>query len=324
VASRNTLLWLTLLLSVLLLTANTIVDARAEGTISVNSNPPTVKLDYHITFYENVTSLSNATVFLDSSNSSQLVKSFQLAMQQLVPGAVIDTSTFKFAGSVRQQHTNSSMWIMSENFTITVTGISTSKPGSASYNLGLIQMNMSDPVKLAGVELNGIGPTYLVAPINAQPSSEIFYLDRSLIRGGPYLNPVIPTITTKKFNILDFSWVPKLPLWTHTYKPLDTSSSWSLTTGTGLFALPYNLTMGFKSPEGPLLSTRSAFYTLDLTLTAPARAIADSMTISFPVPSSTDFVMPTIVGATVVLAAGTFVAEKRLVRSTGQFKKRKG
>jgi hypothetical protein len=327
VGSHNRLLWLTLLLSVFLLTANTIVEARAQGTITVNPSPQTVTLDYHIAFYENATALSNANVIVDSSNSSQptMVNSFQAAIQRLVPGATVDPSTFRFAANVRQQRPNATMWIMSENFTLTVTGAASNKPGTTSFNLGLMDMNFSDSLKFGGVELNTIGPTYLVAPINSQPMNTIFYLDRSLVRGGPYLNPVIPTITTKKFNLLDFSWVPKLSFWDHKYRPLETSSSWTLKTGPGTFAfaLPYNLTMGIKSPENTLLGSLTAFYNIDLALTTPARAVADGSTISYPVPASTDFVMPTIVGGTVVLAAGSFVAEKRLVRSAGSSKKKR-
>jgi len=244
-------------------------------------------------------------------------------MQRLVPGTVVDSTTFKFAASVKQQPQNSTTWIMSENFTFTMIGIASSKPGTSSYNLGFLAMNVSDSLKFGGVEFNNIGPTYLVGPINSQPKSTTFRLDRSLIRGGPYLNPIIPSLTTQRFSLLDFSWIPSISDWTHTYKPLDTSSIWTLNPGTDRPGLPYNLTMGIKSPEGSFLTSLVAFYNLSLRLTAPARAIANSSTISFNVPATTDFVMPTIVGTTIVLAAASFLAEKRLVKPTGQSKKKR-
>jgi hypothetical protein len=244
-------------------------------------------------------------------------------MQRPVPGTVVDPTTFRFAASVRQQRQNSSTWIMSENFTFTIIGVSLNKPGTSSYNLGFLAMNVSDSLKFGGIEFNNIGPTYLVSPINSQSKSTTFYLDRSLIRGGPYLNPVIPSLTTQRFNLLDFSWIPKIAVWTHTYKPLDTSSTWTLNPGTDRPGLPYNLTMGIKSPEGTLLTSLVAFYNLSLRLTAPARAVANDSTISFTVPSTTDFVMPTIAGATVVLAAASILAEKKLVKPAGQYKKKR-
>ncbi len=244
-------------------------------------------------------------------------------MQRLAPGVVIDPTTFKFAASVRQQHQNSSTWIMTENFTFTITGVASNKPGTSSYNLGFVAMNMSDSLKFGGIEFNNIGPTYLVGPINSQPRSTTFYLDRSLVRGGPYLNPVIPSLTTQRFSLLDFSWMPKISDWSHTYKPLDTSSIWTLNPGTDRPGLPYNLTMGIKSPEGTLLTSLVAFYNLSLRLTAPARAVANGSTLSFTLPATSDFVMPTIVVATVVLAAGSFLAEKKLVKPAGRYKKKR-
>lgn len=323
--SNSKILWLALLLPLVLITANTIVDARAQGTITVNSAPPNVTMDYRIAFQENTTTLSTANVVIDSSNASQpqLVNSFQLAMQRLVPGVIVDPSTFRFAANVRQQRQNSSTWVMSENFTLTVTGATSNRPGTASYNMSLIQMNMTDPLKFSGLEFNNVGPTYLVGPINSQPTNSIFYLDRSLVRGGPYLNPVIPSLTTKKFSLLDFSWIPKFSIWSHTYKPLDTSSVWTLNPGTDVGGLPYNLTMGIRSPEGTLLTSLSAFFNLSLRLTTPARAIANGSTIAVPVPSATDFVMPTIIGTIVVLAVGSFVAERKLVKTVGQYKKKR-
>jgi len=319
------MMWLTLLFSILLMTVGTVADARAQGTITVNSTPPTITLDYHVAFQENTTTLSKTTVVLDSSNSSQpqLVNSLQGAMQRLVPGVAVDPSTFTLAASVRQQSQNSSTWIMSENLTFTVTGAASNKPGMSSYNLGFIAMNMSDSLKFGGIEFNNVGPVYLVGPINSQPTSTTFYLDRSLVRGGPYLNPVIPSLTTQKFCLLDFSWIPKISDWTHIYKPLDPSSSWTLNPGKDRPGLPYNLTMGIKSPEGPLLTSLVAFYNLDLRLTAPARAVANGSTISFTVPAATDFVMPAIVGTTVILAGATFLAEKKLVKPVGQYKKKR-
>jgi hypothetical protein len=184
-------------------------------------------------------------------------------------------------------------------------------------------MNVSDSLRFGGIEFNNVGSSYLVGPINSQPRSTTFYLDRSLVRGGPYLNPVIPSITTQRFSLLDFSWIPKISDWSHTYKPLDTSSIWTLNPGTDRPGLPYNLTMGIKSPEGTLLASLVGFYNLSLRLTAPARAIANGSTLSFTVPATTDFVLPTIVGTTVILAAGSFLAEKKLVKPKGQYKKKR-
>jgi hypothetical protein len=325
--SRHAMIWLILILSVSMIIASEITSARAQETITVNSASSNVTLNVHIEFQENITDLSNANFSLDSSNSSQalVVNSFQSAVKRIVPAATVDPTSFKLAGNVRQQKINSTTWIISENLTLTVAGVASNKPGTSSYNLGFVAMNMSDSLKYAGFEFNNIGPAYLLGAINSQGGSTTFFLDRALIRGGPYLNPVIPGLATQTFSLLDFSWIPKVSNWINTYKPLDTSSMWTLNPGQDRPGLPYNLTVGVKSPEGTILFVRVAYYNLDLELTAPARAVASGSTITFNVPTSTDFVMPTIVGATIVVAAASFVAEKRLVKPTGQFrKKRKG
>src|SRR5204863_8674631 len=127
------------------------------------------------------------------------------------------------------------------------------KPQLNPYTLAFRAINISDSLKFGVVDVNNVGPTYLVSPINSQPASTTFYLDRSLVRGGPYLNPVIPSLTTQKFSLLDFSWIPKISDWMHTYRPLDTSSSWTLNPGKDRPGLTYTLTMGIKSLEGLLL-----------------------------------------------------------------------
>ena len=324
--SRRTVTWLILLVSVSLIVSGSIAKVRAEEMITVNPTSSNVTLNVHLVFQENVTSLSNANLSLDSSNSSQanVVSSFQSAIKRVVPTATVDTATFKLAANVRQQHRNSTTWIISENLTFTVAGVASGKPGTTSYDLGFVAMNMSDSVKYAGFEFNNVGPAYLLGPVNSQGASTTFFLDRALIRGGPYLNPVIPGLTTQTFSLLDFTWIPKVSTWVNTYKPLDGSSIWTLNPGKDRPGLPYNLTMGVKSPEGTILFVRVAYYNLDLELTAPARSVASGSAISFNNARSTDLVMPAIIGATLVIAAVTFVTEKRLVKPSGKpSKKRK-
>lgn len=323
--ARRLTLGLILLLSLSLIAASSISNARAQETITINVGTPNVALSVHIAFQENVTALLNANLSLDSTNSSQaqVVNSFQTAIQRFASGATVDPATFKLAATVRQQRQNSSTWIISENLTLTVAGVASSKRGTSSYDLSFVAMNMSDSLKYGGFEFNNIGPAYLLGPINSQGAGITFFLDRGLIRGGPYLNPVIPGLTTQRFSLLDFSWVPNISTWRTTYKPLDTSSTWTLNPARDRPGLPYNLTLGVKSPEGRIVAPRDAFYNLDFQLTAPARTIAKGSTITFSVPTATDFVMPTIIGATLVVAAGSFVAEKRLVRPMVQLKKKR-
>ena len=317
--------WLVLFLSIALIVSGSVARVQAQETIAINPASSNVILNVHIAFQENITSLSNATLSLDSSSSSeaQVVSSFQSAIERVVPAATVDPSTFKLAASVKQQHQNSTTWIISENITLTVGGAASNKPGTSSYDLSFVAMNMSDSLKYAGFEFNNIGPEYLLGAINSQGTGTTFFLDRALIRGGPYLNPVIPGLSTRTFSLLDFSWIPKISSWNNAFKPLDASSTWKLNPAVDRPGLPYNLTVGVKSPEGTILAIKVAYYNLDLEVTAPARALAEGSKITFNVATSTDFVMPVIIAATIVLAAGSFVAERRLARPAGQLRKKR-
>src|SRR5437879_898848 len=210
-----------LALTLLLLVASTTTQARAQGMVSVAISPPSVLLDYHVDFQENFTSLSHSRVVIDTSNSSGLVKTVENAMQKLVPAAHLDPSTFKFEANIAQQSTNSNMWTITENLTGSVTGASSGLPGIMSYNLDFLSMNISDSLQFGGIELNNIGRAYIVQPLDSQRKGTTFYLDQSLARGGPYSNSVIPGNATLRFNLLDFSWVPKISSWTHAYRAFD-------------------------------------------------------------------------------------------------------
>ncbi|OLD12811.1 hypothetical protein AUF78_17565 [archaeon 13_1_20CM_2_51_12] len=307
----------------LLLAASTITQARAQGTVGVTISPPSVLLDYHVDFLENFTSLSQSRVVIDTSNSSVLVKTVENAMQKLVPGAHLDPSTFKFEANIEQQSTNSNMWTIAENLTGTVTGAGSGLPGIMNYNLGFLSMNISDSLQFGGVEFNKIGRAYIVQPLDSQRKGTSFYLDQSLARGGPYSNTVIPGNATSKFNLLDFSWVPKISSWTHSYRPFDSKSTWTLNPQTDLHALPFNVTAGIPSPEGPLITSLVAFLNPTLVLTTPPRSWSEGSTVSYNVPTAAAAVMALILVAVVVLTAVSYFVERKVVRPVAQYRKKR-
>jgi hypothetical protein len=289
----------------------------------VTVSPPTVVLDYHVEFQENFTSLSQSRVVLDTSNSSGLVRTIEKAMQQLVPEAHLDPSTFKFEANIGQQNPRSNMWIITENFTETITGASSGLPGIENYNLGFLSMRISDSLQFGGTEFNNIGQAYLVQPIESQRRGTTFYLDQSLVRGGPYSNAVIPSSATSRFSLLDFSWVPKVSSWTHTYRPFDSSSKWTLNPQAHSQALPFNVTAGIASPEGTLLGSFVAFLSPTLVLTTPPRSWSEGSTVSYNVPTASAAVMALIIVAVVVLAATSYFVERRVVRPMAQYRKKR-
>lgn len=312
-----------LVLALLLLVVGTITRAQAQGTVGVTISPPSVLLDYHLDFHENFTSLSQSRVVVDTSNSSGLLRTVERAMEQLVPGAHVDPSTFKFEAAIQRQSPGSNMWEINENLTATVSGASSGLSGLMRYDLSFLSMSISDSLQFGGMEFNKVGQTYIVQPLDSQRRGTAFYLDQSLFRGGPYSNSVIPGNATLKFNLLDFSWVPKVSSWTHTYRPFDSSSIWTLNPQTDRHALPFNVTAGIPSPEGTLLASLVAFLNPTLILTTPPRSWSQGSTVSYDVPTVNGAVMALILVVVVVLAAASYFVERRVIRPVAQFKKKR-
>ncbi len=293
----------------------TISRAQAQGDMTVTISSARVLLNYQIEFEENFTALSQSRVTLDSSNSSEIESIFDNAMQRLVPQAHLDPSTFTFSASVDQPSLNSNTWRIVENISGSVLGANSGSIGIATFNLGFLSMNVSSSLLYGGVEFNKIGRTYLAAPVDSQRKGTTYYLDQSLVRGGPYSNSVIPGNATFRFNLLDFSWVPKISMWTHAYRPFDSSSTWTLNPKTDSRALPFNVTAGIASPEGTLVTVLTAFINPTLSLTTPPRSWSVASTISYQLPTDTPGFMAVILIALIAVAVASILVDKRLSRA---------
>ena len=309
------------LLAILLVA--TVTHANAQGSISATITPPVVALKYDVEFWENFTALSQSSVIMDATNSSGLLNTFNAAIQRLVPGARFDSQTFNFQARIVQSSSGSNMWRISENVTGDVLGANPGSSGVANYNIGFLSMNLSDPLVFGGVEYNRVGQAYILQPLDSQRTGTKFYLDQGLVRGGPYSNAVIPGEATSKFSLLDFSWIPKVSSWTHTYRPFDSSSMWTLKPGTDSTGLPFNVTAGIPSPEGTLLTSLTAFINPTLMVSSPPRSWSQASTIFYNNVVTFPTLMAIILAAVVILAAGSYVSEKRITRSVGQTRRKR-
>ena len=305
-----------------LLVASAIAPAETHGLLTVTVSPPNVMLNYHLEFQENFTTLSQAGVTLDASNSTGLEMTIQNAMQRLVPEVHVDPSTFRFEATIEQQSPGSNTWKIKENLTGTVIGAESNARGIMNYDLRFLAMNVSDSLQFGGTEFNNIGRAYLVQPLNSERPGTRFYLDQALARGGPYSNSVIPGNATFRFSLLDFSWLPKISNWDHSYRPFDSSSSWTLNPIAYSNALPFNLTAGIPSPEGTLLTSFVAFMNPTLTVTAPPRSWSQASTVSVALESAVPGAMALILIAVVTLGVGTYVVERRVLRPVKKFRKK--
>jgi hypothetical protein len=270
-------------------------------------------MNMQLLFQENVTSLPSINTILSESNSSTvlnpILQPINSSLSRLVPGARItsfqlEARTFNSSGT----------WRLKENYTIVVTGANTNLGSSIRSNLAFIAMNVSQSLMVSDQEINAVGSTYLLAPLNAQdPKITGYFID-----GHQTLSAVIPAQTTSTFWLLDLSWVPPISSWPKTQDPLKQTTAWTLDLGSPR----YNLTYGRKSPEGTLINVHMATYYPTFTVSVPANAWIDGNTISFDVPTASETTMPLIIGASLIALIGVLLWDWRLT-SAVRIRKRK-
>lgn len=285
------------------------IETSRGQPVSVSVGQSSVQMNMNLVLAENLTSLPPINTYLTQTNSTSILQPLNTAFQRLVPSTTIEKL------ELRAHSTNSSgMWLLIENYSITVNGAITNSGSSIRSNLSFLMMNVSQSLAVSNQELNAVGPAYLLAPLDAMdPKTTVYYID-----GHQTLSAVIPDQTTIRFWLLDLTWVPQVSGWTETNDALKQTTSWSID-----FPGPrYNLTLGRKSPEGPLIKTWIATYDPSFTVSVPANAWVDGSTVSFDVPSPLETVMPLLVSVSIVALVLTLLSDRALT-NTQRFRKRK-
>ena len=287
---------------VLLLTlfSSSLIDLSRAQPVDLVVSQTSVRMNMNLVLAENLTDLPSFNLYLTQSNSSSIFQPISNAFRKLVPAANIVNL------ELRARTSNSTgIWLLSENYSITLEGVSTNVGSNIRSNISFVMMNVSQSLIVSNQELNAVGSKYLLAPLNAmEPQSTVYYID-----GHQTLSAVIPAQTTITFWLLDFTWVPPVSTWTESNDALKQTTTWSL-------ELPgprYNLTLGRKSPEGPLLRTWTAVYNPSFKVSVPANANAVENTISFDVPTPLEIIMPALVAVSLVILIITYLSDRRLI-----------
>jgi hypothetical protein len=301
---------LSLILLLLTLFPITLVAESRAAPVDVTVTSTGATLNMHLLLQENLTSLPQVNLYLGPTNSTPIAGPITRGIQRLVPGAEV-TSIELRAKTLNATGT----WVLQENYTVQ---ISDSNGGTGSFvtsDLGYLSMNVSDSINIGGAELNAVGAEYLLAPLNAQdPSQTRYFIDNT-----ETLNTVIPGLTTKGFALLDFSWVPKVATWDRQNDILKQTTKWAITPS----APRYNLTLGKRSPEGPLRGTLVAVYDPSLDLTVGYNAWAQGTKIMFSLPSPFEAWMLGIIAIPLVVWAISLVLERRFTARAPSKKKKR-
>ena len=300
--------WTLATVVVLLLTLQLMILESSAAPVDVVVDRNAIDVNMHLVLRENLTSLPNINIRMDPSNSSLAAIPIQKAIQKLNPTAALTTltltaTTFNATGQ----------WTLSENYTLHVVGTNDNLGTTIVSNLSLLFFNVTDPISVAGYELNYVTRAYILTAVNTQPQGTSFY-----INGHQTLSNAIPGLTTASLHILDFTWVPSISGWTAQQDILSQTTSWTFNP----VDQRYNLTLGPKSPEGTLLKAYEAVYNPTLRVTTGANAFASGNTIRFDIPSSFELLMPALIVITVAFLLASLVMDRRLTRQVTKRRKR--
>jgi hypothetical protein len=282
-------------------------QVRAQA-VSIAIGQDSISINMNLLLRENLTAFPLINTNIGPANSTAVLQAFlqpiSNAIQKLVPNARVSNLEIHIKTS-----NITGVWNLQENYSMTVTGANVNSGSNIRSDLDFISMNMSQPLQVAGVELNGIGPSFLLPALEAKVSEVSnlqYYIDGSQTR-----NDVIPAQTTKTFWLLDFTWIQPVSTWNGTDDVLGQSTRWTLNPPNPR----YNLTLGVPSPEGPLLSKYVADYSPSMSITVPANAWVNRNNIYFDIPNTSEILMPAIILASLVIALASFLIDRKLTGS---------
>jgi len=248
------------------------------------------------------TSLPPLNTTLDQS--SPLLTSMQRGFQSMVPDAQIEQLTLH--ARTAEINNRTGLWIFQQNYTITVSGVTTNTGGRIIADLAFLSSKNNQSITVSGVELNNLGQSYLLQGLQRfPPDSKTRYFAET----GEYTLPLIPEQFTSGFSLLDLSWISPVSNWPGGYQPFDPSTIWNLQPRTP----PYNVTVGVGlTTEQTFLKEYVAYLDSSLEIIAPPRAQADGRTILFDIPTIAETIAPIIIVVSLLIAVATFFLERRI------------
>jgi hypothetical protein len=175
-------------------------------------------------------------------------------------------------------------------------------------------MNVSDPIRLDGLEMNALGGAYLLAGLEGLPTTST---TAWFANGAQFSNSLITANATASFHLLDFTWVPRIQFWNHNYTVFD-PSVWTLTPRS-----PFNITVGVRQIENIFTPIYQAVYTPSIELTAPANAWSDGDLVWFNISTPAELAMPILLGSSLAIFLGAFIVDRGLTRQARISKRKK-
>jgi hypothetical protein len=311
---RHLAILLLVLMPVLGLVSTTVQATSMNITVS----PDQLTFDYRLEFRSNLTMTMPVTsVLVDSSNSSAtqalVTGPFNHAIQRIVPAASLEASSLRLAARTQVLNATRGLWRLQENITGTILGARSGPGQLVDYKLGLLSMNVSDSIRIGSVELNQIGNSYLLQPLMSISGGSV-PPDVYFVNTAQYSTSFVPGLVTKKFALLDFTWLSPVSQWTPGTNSLGSSSTWTFDSATmSRIQSPFNLTLAFHPVENTFLNFIVSKYSPTVELTAPPRTQTQASDILFQLSSPSELLMPLLVAAALAVWIATYISERRVL-----------
>ena len=292
--------WALLILVVLMLVLQSTIHDSSAAPVDIVVGTSGADVTMRLAITDNLTALPPMAFHLDSTNSSTVANPLEKAIQKLDPKATVTN----LALSVTTLNTTGT-WILSENYAFHIDGVSDRTGTTVTSNLSFLFFNVTDPVIVAGNELNFVTQAYILSALYSQPAGTTYFINGHKSGGAS-----IPGFTTLSFHLLDFTWISPLSGWTTSRDVLGQTTSWRLNPSGDR----YNLTLGPFAPEGVFLKAYEVVYHPQFQVTVRSVAVNNGNAIHFDIASASELAMPALIIVSIVLLVTTLVVDRRLTR----------
>lgn len=284
---------------------------------TVHSNYVDVSMNIRV--FQNLTDIESgfalpaANGTLSGNNSTNLISAIQASIQNKVSSAQVNGLSLQFASTGLRG--GLSQWF-NVSLQFRLSGVQTSKSGLQYVNMDWKSFSVQQNVTVGGVEVNNIGTAYL-----ASVATTIANLERSSTRTNiiTYSNIVnyFRTTTgnlvrsTERINLLNFTQLlPAVDTWQESYDPSTNSQTWT-------FYLNQILGLMVQTTSTEPQATPTAdgvMYTIQATVSAPARSYAQGDTIVAVVNDTAETIMLAVVVVGLGVLISSLFTERRISR----------
>ena len=131
--------WITIALVLLLtLFPSSLIELIRAQPVDLVVSQTSVRVNMNLVLAENLTDLPSFNIYLTQSNSSSVFQPISNAFRKLVPSANIANL------ELRARTSNSTgIWLLAENYSITLEGVSTNVGSNIRSNISFVMMNVS-------------------------------------------------------------------------------------------------------------------------------------------------------------------------------------